>query len=204
MKSVFLAPFLLIGLATAQGKTTTVYFNGQPIQGVLVTEQGKTYVKLPYAALQQAGALVEGGSQPITAIQGCAGQTLFNGVNRVTLLEAGVKAGEYRVKVKIANGTNKQINPASDADMMSYNWYAASADGQVEPFNTWADHNSPNRPLTPGANLTAEYVLKTPPTFEVTRILYRPEANTVKNGRLSGLPFAPISNMEFAVKCKPR
>ncbi|SMB84113.1 hypothetical protein SAMN00790413_04997 [Deinococcus hopiensis KR-140] len=33
-----------------------MYFNGQPIKGVGITEQGKTYVKLPCSDLKKAGA----------------------------------------------------------------------------------------------------------------------------------------------------
>ena len=41
--------------------------------------------------------------------------------------------------------------------------------------------------LTPGANLTVNIILNALPKFEVTRILYRPEEDTVTNGRLMGL-----------------
>ena len=57
--------------------------------------------------------------------------------------------------------------------------------------------------LTPGANVTQNAAIVSERlTFKVTRILYCPDENTIKNGREDGLPFAPVSNMEFALKCK--
>ncbi|WP_407541385.1 hypothetical protein Q0M94_08405 [Deinococcus radiomollis] len=198
-----LAALLASSFTLAQtDKNPTVYINGTPIKGTVVTVGGKQFVQLSLPDLQKSGALVSGGSAPIKAIQGCMGQPLFNGVTRLTLLSAGLKDGKYVVSFKVANGTQKNLLPPSDADVNYDYMFAASADGQVQKFDTWDDANSPNRQLTPGANLTANFVLNTPPAFTVTRILFRPEDSTLKNGRLSELPFAPVSNMEFALKCK--
>ncbi|AZI44355.1 hypothetical protein EHF33_15850 [Deinococcus psychrotolerans] len=77
----------LSAAALAQSaKNPTVYINGQPIKGTLVTVGGKQMVQLPLTDLQKSGALVSGGSAPVKAIQGCINQTLFNGVVRITLL----------------------------------------------------------------------------------------------------------------------
>ncbi|ULH14808.1 hypothetical protein MF271_12560 [Deinococcus sp. KNUC1210] len=204
----FLMPTLLTtltaaALTTALAQTaSTVYINGTPIKGTVVTVGGKQYVQLPMTDLQKSGALVSGGAAPIKSIQGCLGQPLFNGVTRLTLLSAGLKDGKYVVSFKVANGAQKNLLPPSDADVNYDYMFAASADGQVKQFDTWDDDNSPNRTITPGANLTANFVMNTPPSFTVTRILYRPEDSTVKGGRLDGLPFAPVSAMEFALKCK--
>ncbi|GGJ88198.1 hypothetical protein [Deinococcus aquiradiocola] len=189
-------------VAPARPGTTTVYINGTPIQGTVVTVGGKSFVQLPMTDLQKSGALVAGGSEPIKAIQGCAGQPLFNGAVRLTLLSAGLKDDRYAVTFRVANGARRDFNPAGDADVNSGTLFAASADGQVQPFNTWDDTASPNRQLTPGANLTATFTTSGPPPFTVTRILYRPTDVTLREGRLDGLPFAPVSAMEFALKCK--
>ena len=200
-----LAALLASSLVLAQSdKNPTVYINGTPIRGTLVTVDGKPYVALPASDLQKSGALVSGGSEAVKAIQGCLGQPLFNGVSRLTLLSAGLKNGKYTVSFKVANGTQKQFLPASDADLTGDHLFAASANGQIQPFNSWVESESPNRTLTPGANLTASFVMYSDatPKFTVTRILYRPEDKTLKNRRLDGLPFAPVSAMEFALKCK--
>ncbi len=189
------------GLAQVD-KSPTVYINGTPIKGMLVTVNGTSYVQLPLTELQKSGALVEGGAAPIKAIQGCLGQPLFNGVTRLTLISAGPKDGKYIVSFKVSNGSKKNLLPPSDADVNYGYLFAASADGQVQQFDTWDDANTPNHVITPGANLTANFVLNTLPSFTVTRILFRPEESTLSNGRLSGLPFAPVSAMEFALKCK--
>ena len=104
----------------------------------------------------------------------------------------------------MANGTQKTLLPASDADLTGEYLFAASDDGRVQPFNTWVEAESPNRQLTPGANLTASFDMyaDSAPKFAVTRILYRPGESTLKNRRLDGYPFAPVSSMEFALKCK--
>ncbi len=130
------------------------------------------------------------------------GQPLFNGVVEMTLLSAGVKDGKYIISFKVANGAQKNLLPPSDAGVNYDYMFAASADGQVAQFDTWDAANSPNRSITPGANLTANFVLNTPPSFEVARILYRPGDSKLKDGRANGLNFVPVSNMEFALKCK--
>ena len=203
-----LVPLLLTALtfsftpALAQTNAApTVYINGQPIKGRLVTVGGQQMVQLPLSELQKSGALVSGGSQPVKAIQGCIGQPLFNGVVRITLTEAGVKGGSYLIKFKVANGTQKTIIPESDANASYDNFYAASDDGQVMQFTPPNGNGAAlfgNVNVTPGANVLEEAVITTPPSFKVTRILYRPDEDTIKNG----LPFAPVSNMEFALKCK--
>lgn len=202
---VMLTAFLAASFTLAQtDQQPTVYINGTPIKGTLVTVNGKAFVQLPLTDLQKSGALVSGGSAPVKAIQGCIGQTLFNGVTRMTLLSAGVKDGKYVISFKVANGTQKNLLPSSDADLTGDHLFAASADGQIQPFNGWIESQSPNNSLTPGANLTAGFSMYSDatPKFTVTRILYRPDAATLKDRRLAGYPFAPVSNMEFALKCK--
>ncbi|WP_293912223.1 hypothetical protein [Deinococcus sp.] len=200
---LLLLALMLITLAAAQAdKSPTVYINGTPIKGRAVTVDGKPYVALPVSELQKSGALVAGGSVPVGAIQGCLGQPLFNGVVRITLLSAGVKDSKYVISFKVANGAQKNLLPPTDAAVNYDYMFAASADGQVQKFDTWDEANTPNHQITPGANLTANFVLNTPPAFTVTRILFRPDADTLTGGRTRGLPFAPVSNMEFALKCK--
>lgn len=190
-------------LALAQANTApTIYLNGTPIRGTVVTVGGKQFVQLPLSELQRSGAFVAGGSAPIKAIRGCLGQPLFNGVTRLTLLSAGMKGSDYVVSFKLANGAQKKLLPPTDADVSSENFFAASDDGQVQQFDTWDDAHTPNHVLTPGANLTTNFVLHTPPSFAVTRILFRPGADHLESGRLHGLPFAPVSAMEFMLKCK--
>ena len=83
--------------------------------------------------------------------------------------------------------------------------FAASADGQVEQFTVpegYTQSSTGNVSVTPGANVLGTAAIRTPPKFEVTRILYRPDESKLTDGRKNGLPFAPVSNMEFALKCK--
>ncbi|WP_424950041.1 hypothetical protein [Deinococcus sp.] len=191
--------------ATQADRNPTVYINGMPIKGTAVTVGGKQFVQLPLSDLQKSGALVSGGSAPVKAIQGCLGQPLFNGVVRITLTSAGVKDGKYLISFRVANGTQKTINPATDANAAYDAMYAASDDGQVAQFTVpdgYTSESTGNVQVTPGANVLEQAVLNTVPSFTVTRILYRPDAGKLKDGRANGLPFAPLSNMEFALSCK--
>jgi len=199
--------FLASTVVLAQtGKNPTVYFNGTPIKGTLVTVGGKAFVQLPLTDLQKSGALVSGGSAPVKAIQGCLGQPLFNGVVRITLTSAGLnKDNKYEIGFRVANGTQKTLSPSNDADVSYESMYAASDDGQVAQFTVpdrYTSAETGNVQVTPGANILERAVLNETPAFTVTRILYRPAAENLKEGRANGLPFAPISNMEFALKCK--
>lgn len=165
----------------------------------------KQFVQLPLTESQKSGALVSGGSAPVKAIQGCIGQPLFNGVVRITLTSAGVnKDGKYMIGFRVANGTQKTFNPAGAADAWYSNMYAASADGQVVQFTPPSGDASSygNVQVTPGAVVLETALIDPPPSFTVIRILYRPGDDKLKDGRANGLPFAPVSNMEFALKCK--
>ena len=201
-----LTALLASSMAFAQSdKNPVVYINGTPIRGTLVTVSGKLFVQLPLGDLQKSGALVEGGSAPIKAIQGCLGQPLFNGVVRITLTSAGIQDGQYVINFKVANGTKKTINPSNDANASYDKMFAASADGQVEQFTVpegYTQSSTGNVSVTPGANVLGTAAIRTPPKFEVTRILYRPDESKLTDGRKNGLPFAPVSSMEFALKCK--
>ena len=190
---------------TSAAKQVTIYINGQPIKGRVVTVNGEEFIQLPMSGVRRASALVPGGSPPIKSIQGCLDQPLFNGVIRMTLLEAGIKEGKYAIRFKVANGTDKDINPASDANAWYDNFYAASDDGQVRQFaqpSKSDDASDGKVKLLPGSNLIGRAEIATPPTFKVTRILYRLNKETLLQGRAKGFSFAPISNMEFALNCK--
>lgn len=204
--AALLASSLTLAQTAAQtDKDPTVYINGTPIRGTLVTVGGKQFVQLPLPDLQKSGALVSGGAAPVKAIQGCLGQPLFNGVVRITLTSAGLnKDGAFEIGFKVANGTQKTINPANAAKAWYSNMCAASADGQVVQFTPPSGDASTygNVQLTPGAVVLEKALIGPPPSFAVTRILYRPSDDKLKDGRANGLPFAPVSAMEFALKCK--
>ena len=205
--AALLASSLTLAQTAAQtDKNPTVYINGTPIRGTLVTMGGKQFVQLPLTDLQKSGALVSGGSAPVKAIQGCLGQPLFNGVVRITLTSAGLnKDGKYEIKFRVANGTQKTLSPSGDADAKYDTMFTASDDGQVAQFTVPEGYTSAetgNVAVTPGANIVERATLNETPAFTVTRILYRPSDDKLKDGRANGLPFAPVSNMEFALKCK--
>jgi len=102
-----LGALLASSLTLAQtNKNSTVYFNGTPIKGRLVTVNGKPFIQLPISDLQKAGVLLVDSSAPVEAIQGCLSQPLFNGVVRMTLISAGFnKHNKYEISFRATNGT---------------------------------------------------------------------------------------------------
>lgn len=195
---------LVLGLAAAQ-KVQTVYINGQPVQAVGVTVNGKPALQIVTEDLKKTGALTQGGNTNITAIQGCRGQTLFNGVLRVTLLEAGPQTDQfknpiYRVRFKVANGTNTELDTLSEQTNLDYDYVnLASADGQAVKMNNVDLKETTRRNLLPGSTAYVTFTLSGPdvPKYKITRVLWRPDPKRVK----SSLPWARLKNMDFAVEC---
>lgn len=198
-KTLSIAMFSLLTLAAAQ-KTQTVYINGQPVQAISTTVNGKPGLSFITSDLQKTGALTQGGSKPVEAIQGCKGQTLFNGVLRVTLLEAGLKDDHYQVLFKISNGTNKEISIINDSGFNYEYIWAADDKGNVVKFNYWDENNSPNSSILPGSTRTVIFLTNTSenPTFTPTRVLWRIDDKSINKN----LPWAKVRNMEFKLECK--
>lgn len=130
MKGRTLGLFALLALSSASALTITI--NGKPVPGKTITVGGKTY--LPLDALTaggisssvsggnlalSTGAGAAGGSNQVTALQGCLNQTLFNGVWRVKVsnLRLAPADGSLRwiVDAQISNGTNQTMSGADGA-----------------------------------------------------------------------------------------
>jgi hypothetical protein len=116
----------LLSPASVQAqKTVTLTINGQSITAPTITEGGKTFVKIPLDQLKTAGALVQGGANQISGIEGCAGAYVFNGFWRVkvgtvsAVTKDGNKDGTYKglptvfIDIEVRNG-QKELHSASE------------------------------------------------------------------------------------------
>ena len=127
-KLIFLA-LALLGLAIAADTTLKLTINGKPTAILALIVNGKTY--LPLEALQAAGvkvvrssaglsvtlpgtAVAAGGASARPSLEGCLGETLFNGVWRVkTLKLEAIKTDRpgWGLTVEVRNGTKATIAP---------------------------------------------------------------------------------------------
>jgi hypothetical protein len=112
-----------------------------------------------------------GGSNQRTSVEGCLGQTLFNGVWRLTVTESALKTNpddpDYKnwgVTVELRNGKNAQNSPG-DSGFQEYP-QIAFADSSVLDMNTAAQVQFQNgifyKSLPPGgvARMTMFYRLE--------------------------------------------
>lgn len=167
MKTLKLASLLILLLAVAYAASTAykLVINGKPAAGQAIVVNGQTYV--PLAALKAAGVSSEltsgtlslrlpgtsqtagdantnaaGGANQLGALEGCIGQTLFNGVWRfkVTKLEQGDVDGKpgWLMGIEMRNGVTKPLSPYSSGFSNtndSYSW--ATADGNTGVWKTY-------------------------------------------------------------------
>ncbi len=143
MKTFWLGLALGVGgLAVAQSiqKTLELRVNGASV-GKAYVIAGQTYV--PVNALKafnlvatQTGNTLSlgaaGGSNQVAALEGCLGQTLFNGVHRVTVksVDAITVTGTptWGVTIEVRNGTKRALT-LFDAGVRSGSVFIAATDG---------------------------------------------------------------------------
>ncbi|GEM88311.1 hypothetical protein [Meiothermus granaticius] len=126
-----LASLLMLCMALGYAANTAykLVINGKSVAGQAIVVNGQTYV--PLAALKAAGVQsdlasgtlsltlpsVAGGANQLSALQGCLGQTLFNGIWRVraTKLEPIEMNGQkgYGVTVEWRNATRHSLTLAA-------------------------------------------------------------------------------------------
>ncbi|MCL6528060.1 MAG: hypothetical protein K6T57_14435 [Thermaceae bacterium] len=126
-----LASLLMLCMALGYAANTAykLVINGNSVAGQAIVVNGQTYV--PLAALKAAGVQsdlasgtlsltlpsVAGGANQLSALQGCLGQTLFNGIWRVraTKLEPIEMNGQkgYGVTVEWRNATRHSLTLAA-------------------------------------------------------------------------------------------
>jgi hypothetical protein len=157
---------LLLAVAYAAGTAYKLVINGKPAQGQAIVVNGQTYV--PLNALKGAGVSSElasgtlsltlpgapqgdnsnasqtatGGANQLGALEGCIGQTLFNGVWRfkVSKLEQGDVEGKpgWLMSVEMRNAVPKPLSPYSAGFSNINDSYSfATADGNTGVWKTY-------------------------------------------------------------------
>lgn len=173
--------WLLAGVALAAATTYKLVINNQAASSQAIVVGGKTYV--PLEALQKAGVKsslssgtlsltmpggssastatnpAAGGSNQLAALEGCIGETLFNGVWRfkVTKLEQGEVEGKpgWLISVELRNGTDKPQDVYGTGFSNTNDSYSlAVADGNTGVWRTYYILNEFAVKTVPQAGLT--------------------------------------------------
>ncbi len=125
MKQLLWIIFALTLIALAAQTTYKLIVNGQNA-GQAIVVNGQTYV--PLAALKTLGISsnlaggtltlgnAQGGANQLTALEGCLGETLFNGIwrGKVTKVEAIEASGQkgYGVTLELRNAAKQSLSPS--------------------------------------------------------------------------------------------
>lgn len=199
MKKVLPLTLLLCGGAIAQ--TQTVFINGVGLTATQVTEKGVAYYKLKADDLKRVGAITAGGVTPkVDAVKGCVGDTLFNGVYTVQLLDTAWDGDRFSVTLKVANASKQQLYnfmAFSPNDVKAAN-KAGNAEAMPNLDGPWVDE------LLPGSNITVKTRTGNGSRKDWTRILVRPSADSIKELQDKKLPLAKLYNMEWDLTCKKK
>lgn len=145
-------------LTAALAAESQIQVNGRVVPGSAVVLNGQTYV--PVSALTAAGfrvntaggvlsirtappgpaavGTVPGGSQPLTALEGCLGQTLFNGVWRVKVSNLRLvpegSLNRWHLDLEVRNGTARTMTGA-DGLLMADSRHLAFLAADGTPMN---------------------------------------------------------------------
>ncbi|MFC3859669.1 hypothetical protein ACFOPQ_02685 [Deinococcus antarcticus] len=196
MKKLTLGFLLVASVATAQ--TQTVFINGVGLQATPVTEKGVVYYKFKADDLKRVGAITAGGVTPkMEAVKGCVGDTLFNGVYTVQLLNTFWEGDRFGATLKIANASKQELHNfmlPSPSDVKAAN-KAGNAVEMPNDEDGWLDT------LLPGANTTVKTMTDNIKQKGWTRLLVRPSASSIRELQDDKLPLAKVYNMEFDLTC---
>ncbi len=211
MNKATLVTFSIVafGLATAASMTIKLSINGHRASSPAIVVNGKTYV--PLEALQKAGvksnlsagtlsltlpggpssstgaaaSTAAGGSNQLAALEGCVGETLFNGVWRfkVTKFEQGDVDGKpgWIASIEMRNGTDKpQFVYGTGFSNTNDSYSLAASDGNTGVWRTnyilndFADRNVPQAgsftyqfKFWPETSATADQTAQAPTKFIV-------------------------------------
>ncbi|PNY82019.1 hypothetical protein [Deinococcus koreensis] len=150
-----------LGVTALAAQALRISVNGKVVPGAVVTIGGQNYV--PVSALAAAGfrvgtsggtlsistgsgtgaapaspATTPGGSTPLTALEGCLGQTLFNGVWRVKFsnlrLVPDGSVARWSIDLEVRNGTARMMTGA-DGMLMADSGHLAFITADGTPMN---------------------------------------------------------------------
>ena len=155
IRNALIAVSLLATIALAQqvSQSLQLTINGKAVSDKALIVGGKTYypesalsllgvtVKRTGNAVALTGKGVTGGANQTAALEGCVGQTLFNGALRVTLrsFEPFVQDGKgvgWTADLEFRNGTQQVNSLYSFGVGGAASWYIAYDDDSTYPFYT--------------------------------------------------------------------
>lgn len=196
---------LLLLAGTAAAQTTppsqTVFINGVALNATQVTRDGAVYYQLRADDLKRVGAITAGGVTPkISALKGCVGDTLFNGVYTVQLLNTYWDGDRFGVTLLFANASKQTLHN-----------YMTFSPGDVQVANK-ADNvlqltqyeDSWIQTVPAGAKTTVKTTTSSTTQRDWTRVLIRPSADGIRRLQEAKLPLAKVYNMEFDLTCKKK
>ena len=153
IRNALIAASLLATIAVAQqvSQSLQLSVNGKAVSDKALIVGGKTYY--PESALAALGATVKrtgnavtltskgvtGGANQTAALEGCVGETLFNGALRVKLhsFEPFVRDGKavgWTADLEFRNGTQRVSNLYGFGGGSAASWYIAYDDDSTYPF----------------------------------------------------------------------
>ena len=193
---------LLAGTATAQTTPSqTVFINGVALSATQITQSGVVYYQLRADDLKRVGAITAGGVTPkISALKGCVGDTLFNGVYTVQLLNTYWDGDRFGVTLLLANASKQTLHnymTFSPADVQVAN----KADNVLQ-LTQYEDSWIQTVPA--GAKTTVKTTTSNTTQKDWTRVLIRPSADGIRRLQEAKLPLAKVYNMEFDLTCKKK
>lgn len=194
---------LLAGTAAAQTTppTQTVFINGVALKATPITRNGVAYYQLSADDLKRVGAITAGGVTPkVSAIRGCVGDTLFNGVYTVQLLNTFTDGDRFGATLLLANASKQTLHNFmmfSPSDVQ-----VANKADNVLPLNNYVDRWTEQVPA--GAKTTLQTTTNNTTQKDWTRLLIRPGADSIKELQQAKLPLAKVYNMEFDLTCQKK
>jgi hypothetical protein len=176
-RNILLALLAITGAALAQqvSQNLSLSINGKNSSDKAVILVGKTYY--PESALKALGVSIKrtgskialtskgvaGGTNQMAALEGCLGETLFNGALRVKLhgFEAFQKDGKavgWTVDLEFRNGTQQVSNLYGFGLSGGSSWYIAYDDASTYPFYIIGSNGvDGGRDIVPGSSYRTKF-----------------------------------------------
>jgi hypothetical protein len=176
-RNLLLALVAITGAALAQqvSQNLLLSINGKNSSDKAVILGGKTYY--PESALKTLGVTIKrtgskialtskgvaGGANQMAALEGCVGETLFNGALRVKLhgfeaFQKDGKASGWTADLEFRNGTQQVGNLYGFGSVGGSSWYIAYDDASTYPFYiTGSNGVDGARDIPPGSSYRTKF-----------------------------------------------
>lgn len=211
-----LGALALLGTALAATSTLKFYINDRPVPDAIVVN-GQAYV--PVSALKAAGLNVTtasgsvrlslppaGGANQVAGVEGCLGQTLFNGVWRLRVTDVRPVASTYanqpgfEITAEVRNATNQTLDLTGTGFGLT-NVNLAYTDGTTSAVESVASNRDAwdhNKAILPAASYLVRAQVPADAGKLPSKLVYQ-RAGNVK----AGLPWStPDPSFRVDLTCK--